>query len=453
MGIVELFLLAVGMSMDVFAVSVCKGIETKKATLKQVMICGIWFGCFHFIMPMTGYFLSSFFSVFINKVAPWLAFGLLAFLGAKMIKEAFSSDDEQTKPGFNFKTMLPLAVATSIDALAVGVTLVAVPVHIMEASVTVNTVTGCLVISVITFFFACAGVKVGNAFGTRYQSGAEAAGGFILIFIGLKVLLEHLGVIDFMNDGDVLFGLLIPFAGTIIGSAFVFVIKEKLNEGIKLVLTGMAGGIMMACSMWTLIYPSILKGKVYTAAAGFIIGIGFQYLLDKAIPHTHVFTSVEEGPSSKLTHSSKVMLSEMIHHVPEGMAIGVIFAGVLNGSGDVSIAAAAAVTIGIAIQNIPEGAFVSSPLWSGGEDKSKSFLMGVVSGVVEPILGIGTIILVNALPGTLSFIMSVTGGAITFLVLEETIPSMHTGNHSDKGTISFAVFFCLMMILTFAVGV
>ncbi|MBP5180338.1 MAG: manganese efflux pump [Clostridiales bacterium] len=453
MGIVELVLLAIGMSMDVFAVSICKGIETKKATLKQVMICGVWFGCFHFIMPMTGYFLSSFFTVFINKVAPWLAFGLLAFLGVKMIKEAFSGEEDETKPGFNFKTMFPLAVATSIDALAVGVTLVAVPVQVIDATNIVNTVFGCLLIALITFVFACMGVRIGNSFGTRYQAGAEAAGGFILIFIGLKVLLEHLGVIDFMNNSDVLFGLLVPFAGSIIGSALVFVVKKELHESIKLIFTGMAGGIMMACSMWTLLYPAILQGKVYTASIGFIIGIGFQYILDKAIPHTHVFTKVDEGPASKIGHSGRVMLSEMIHHVPEGMAVGVIFAGVLNGSGDVKVAAAAAVTLGIAIQNIPEGAFVSSPLWSGGEEKGKSFLMGVISGVVEPLLGIATIIFVNALPGTHLFIMALTGGAITFLVLEETIPSMHTGDHSDKGTISFAVFFCLMMILTFAVGV
>ena len=214
----------------------------------------------------------------------------------------------------------------------------------------------------------------------------------------------------------------------------------------------MAGGIMMACSMWTLLYPAVLGGEVFIAAAGFIIGIGFQYLLDKAIPHTHVFTKAEEGPSSKLNHSSKVMLSEMIHHVPEGMAVGVVFAGAINGTGAVTLAAAIAVAIGIAIQNIPEGAFVSSPLWDSGEEKGKSFLMGVISGVVEPVLGIATIIIVNALPGILTLVMSLTAGAITFLVLEESIPSMHTGKHSDKGTLSFAVFFCLMMILTFCAG-
>ena len=451
MGIVELLLLAIGMSMDVFAVSICKGIETKKATLMQVITCGLWFGCFHFIMPMTGFFLSSFFASFIDRIAPWLAFALLAFLGVKMIKEAFSGEEEETKKGFGFKTMFLLAVATSIDALAVGVTLVAVPVEVWDAGKNVNTILGCLVISLITFVFACAGVRIGNAFGTRYQSGAEAVGGFILIFIGLKVLLEHLGVVEFMNNGDVLFGLLVPFAGTVLGSALVFIVREELRESIRLVLNGMAGGIMLACSIWILLQPTVQEGKVLTAAIGFIIGVFFQYMLDKAIPHTHVFTKAEEGPSSRLGHASKVMLSEMIHHVPEGMAVGVIFAGMINGSGSIRLAVAAAVTLGIAIQNIPEGAFVSSPLWEGGEEKGKSFLMGVISGVVEPVLGIATIIIVNAFPGIQAFVMALTGGALLFLVLEETIPSMHTGKHSDKGTLSFAVFFCIMMILTFYV--
>jgi len=453
MELVELLLLAIGMSMDVFAVSICKGIETKKATAKQVMICGIWFGCFHFIMPMTGYLLSSFFSFFIDKIAPWLAFILLAVLGINMIRESFSDEEEETKPGFSFKTMFPLAVATSIDALAVGVTLNAVPVEVWQTSEIINTVFGCLTISLITFLFACAGVHIGNAFGTRYQTGAEAAGGFILIFIGLKVILEHLGVLGFMSDADVLFGLLIPFVGTILGSAFVFLIDEKMGESIKLVLTGMSGGIMLACSVWTLLYPSILSGKILTAALGFIIGIGFQYALDKAIPHAHVFIAAEEGPSSKLKYSHKIMLSEVIHHVPEGMAVGVMFAGVLEGSGVVKAAAAAALTVGIAIQNIPEGAFVSSPLHDSGELKSKSFLMGVLSGVVEPVLGIAMIILGMRFPGILPFVMALTGGAMTFLVLEEMIPSMAGEKHSDKGTISFGIFFCVMMILTFTTGV
>ena len=177
------------------------------------------------------------------------------------------------------------------------------------------------------------------------------------------------------------------------------------------------------------------------------------FLLDKAVPHTHVFTKAEEGPSNHLKLSFKVMLSELIHHVPEGMAIGIMFAGALNGADEVSLAAAFVLTIGIAVQNIPEGFFVSTPIRSYGEEKGKSFLMGVISGIIEPLLGIIMIIVVTAFPKILLFIMALTGGAITFLVIEEHIPSMCTGKSSDKGTLSFAVFFCLMMVITFSAGV
>lgn len=449
MGIIELLLLGIGLSMDAFAVSICKGIETKKASFKQVMLCGVWFGFFQGLMPFVGYVLGSRLEFIINKVAPWLAFILLSVIGVNMIREAFSSDEEETRAGFDVKSMFILAVATSIDALAVGITFVAVPVKLVEASALINTLMGCFIIMATTFVFSCFGVKIGNAFGTRFKSGAEAAGGFVLIFIGLKILLEHLGVLEFMGNGDVVFGLLIPFVGTLLGSALVFITDREMKEGFKLILMGMAGGIMMACSMWTLLYPSIHKGKTLTAALGFIIGIGFQYLLDKLVPHTHVFTKAEEGPANSLKYPYKVMLSEVIHHVPEGMAVGIMFAGALNGAEEVSLAAAFALTVGIAVQNIPEGIFVSNPIRTGGEEKAKSFLMGVVSGIVEPLVGIAMIILVTALPGSLQFVMSLTAGAIAFLVLEENIPAMHTGEHSDKGTISFMLFFCMMMLLTF----
>lgn len=449
MGLIELLLLGIGLSMDAFAVSICKGIETKKAEFKQVMLCGVWFGFFQGLMPMIGYVLGSRLEFIINKVAPWLAFTLLSIIGVNMLREAFSSEEEETRAGFDVKSMFILAVATSIDALAVGITFVAVPVTLVKASALINTVIGCMIIMATTFVFSSFGVKIGNVFGTRFKSGAEAAGGFVLIFIGLKILLEHIGVPEFMDHGDVMFGLLIPFVGTVLGAALVFVSDQEIKESFKLIMMGMSGGIMMACSMWTLLYPSILKGRVVTAAAGFAMGIGFQYLLDKVVPHAHVFTKAEEGPDSSLNYSFKVMLSEVIHHIPEGMAIGIMFAGALNGAEEVSLTAAFALTIGIAVQNIPEGVFVSNPIRTGGEEKSKSFLMGVVSGVVEPLLGILMIIILTAFPGILLFVMSLTAGAIAFLVLEENIPSMHTGEHSDKGTITFMLFFCLMMVITF----
>ena len=453
MGLIELLLLGIGLSMDAFAVSICKGIETKKANIKQVLLCGIWFGFFQGLMPFIGYALGSRLEFIINKVAPWLAFILLSIIGVNMLREAFSSGEEETRSGFDVKSMFILAVATSIDALAVGITFVAVPVSLFNASNLINTVAGCVIIMATTFVFSCFGVKIGNAFGTKFKSGAEAAGGFVLIFIGLKILLEHFGVLGFMGNGDVLFGLLIPFLGTILGSAFVFVSDREIKEGFKLILIGMAGGIMMACSMWTLLYPSVLQGKVLTAAIGFILGIGFQYLLDKLVPHTHVFTNADEGPANKLKYSFKVVLAEVIHHFPEGMAVGLMFAGALNKADDLSLAAAFALTIGIAVQNIPEAVFVSNPIRTGGEVKSKSFLMGVVSGVIEPLVGILMIILVTAFPGILLFTMALAGGAIAFLVLEDNIPSMCTGKHSDKGTLSFAFFFCLMMVITFFKGI
>ena len=452
MGLIELLLLATGLSMDAFAVSICKGIETKKAGFKQIMLCGIWFGCFQGLMPFTGYILGTRLEFVINRIAPWLAFILLFIIGVNMIREALSSKEEETRAGFDVRTMFILAVATSIDALAVGITFVAVPVTLIDAPAIINTIIACLLITATTFVFSSCGVRIGNAFGTRFKSGAEAAGGFVLVFIGLKILLEHLGVLGFIGNGDVLFGLLIPFLGTVLGSALVYVTDGEIKEGFKLIMTGMSGGIMMACSMWTLLYPSICKGGVITAAVGFMLGIAFQYLLDKAVPHTHVFTKAEEGPDSDLKYSLKVMLSEVIHHVPEGMAVGIMFAGALDGANDISLVAAFALTVGIAIQNVPEGIFVSTPIRSGGEEKNMSFLMGVFSGVVEPLLGIVMVILVTAFPGILLFIMALTGGAIAFLVIEENIPSMCTGDHSDKGTISFAIFFCLMMVITFSAG-
>ena len=194
MGITELILLAVGLSMDAFAVSICKGLETEKLTAKESLICGIWFGGFQGLMPFIGFLLGTGFETVINKIAPWLAFALLSIIGINMLREAFSKEEEETKPGFNVKTMFMMAVATSIDALAVGITFVAVPVEIVNMSILVNTVIACLIISVTTFIFSAAGVRVGNIFGSRYKSGAEAVGGIVLICIGLKILLEHFGV-------------------------------------------------------------------------------------------------------------------------------------------------------------------------------------------------------------------------------------------------------------------
>ena len=195
MGFLELFLLAIGLSMDAFAVSVCKGLAMQKVTFRNAAICGVWFGGFQALMPFIGYLLGSGFEKYINAVAPWIAFVLLALIGGNMIREALSKDDEDTSAALDVKTMFLMAVATSIDALAVGITFACVPVEIIAASPLVNTIVAVCLIGATTFVLSCAGVKAGSVFGSRYKSKAEFVGGTILILIGVKILLEHLGVL------------------------------------------------------------------------------------------------------------------------------------------------------------------------------------------------------------------------------------------------------------------
>lgn len=189
MGLFELFLLAVGLSMDAFAVSVCKGLSTQKLQVKHYLIIGAWFGGFQALMPLIGYFLGSTFEKYITSFDHWVAFVLLALIGGNMIREGFSKEEENVNPSFSFKTMIVLAVATSIDALAVGITFALLP--------DVNIVAAVSFIGAVTFTLSAIGLKVGNIFGTKYKSKAEIAGGVILILIGLKILLEHLGIINF----------------------------------------------------------------------------------------------------------------------------------------------------------------------------------------------------------------------------------------------------------------
>lgn len=195
MGLVELLLLAVGLSMDAFAVSVCKGLAMKKISFRSCAICGVWFGGFQALMPMIGYLLGSRFEQYIDAIAPWIAFVLLALIGGNMIREACSKDEEAAEAGLDARTMFLMAVATSIDALAVGITFACVPVDIVASSALVNTLLAVLAIGLTTFTLSCVGVKVGNVFGTKYKSKAEFAGGLILLLLGLKILLEHFGVL------------------------------------------------------------------------------------------------------------------------------------------------------------------------------------------------------------------------------------------------------------------
>ena len=189
MGFVELLLLAIGLSMDAFAVSVCKGLAMKRLRFRDAAICGVWFGSFQALMPFVGYLLGSRFEQYIRAVSSWIAFILVALIGANMLREALS------KAGLDFKTMLVMAVATSIDALAVGITFACVPLQLIAASELLNTLLGVCIIGLTTFAISCTGVKIGNVFGTRWKSKAEIAGGVILILIGVKILLEHFGVL------------------------------------------------------------------------------------------------------------------------------------------------------------------------------------------------------------------------------------------------------------------
>lgn len=195
MGLAELLLLAVGLSMDAFAVSICKGLAMGEAKPRHALICGAWFGGFQALMPLIGYLLGEAFRSIISVVSSWVAFGLLALIGGNMIREALSKDEEKTSAGLDVKTMFLMAVATSIDALAVGITFSCVPVAVISGSQLMNTLVAVLIIGVTTFAISCGGVKIGGIFGTKFKSKAEFAGGVILVLIGVKILLEYFGVL------------------------------------------------------------------------------------------------------------------------------------------------------------------------------------------------------------------------------------------------------------------
>lgn len=196
MGIVELLLLAIGLSMDAFAVSVCKGLAMRKITLKSALICGVWFGGFQAMMPMIGYLLGAQFAGYVSTITPWIAFILLSLIGGNMIRESLSKKEEEADASLNIKNMFLLAVATSIDALAIGVTFACIPVHIItDIGVLFNTVFAVIIIGITTFVLSCIGVKIGNVFGTKYKNKAEFVGGIILIGLGIKFLLDYFGIL------------------------------------------------------------------------------------------------------------------------------------------------------------------------------------------------------------------------------------------------------------------
>lgn len=253
-------------------------------------------------------------------------------------------------------------------------------------------------------------------------------------------------------------GLLIPFLGTSLGAAMVFLMKKEVNRKLEKLLLGFAAGVMIAASIWSLLIPSIdmteSQGKIawIPAAIGFIFGILFLLMLDHIIPHLHMRSNKPEGVKSKLKNATMLVLSVTLHNIPEGMAIGVVFAGVLSNTPEMSLMGAFALSIGIAIQNFPEGAIISMPLKGEGVSKTKSFLYGMLSGIVEPIAAILTILFTNAITPILPYVLAFAAGAMIYVVTEELIPESQEGEHSDISTIGLAIGFVLMMILDIALG-
>ena len=253
-------------------------------------------------------------------------------------------------------------------------------------------------------------------------------------------------------------GILIPFLGTTLGAACVFFMKKSLGDLVQRSLAGFAAGVMVAASIWSLLIPAIEQSEnmgVFSflpAFIGFWVGVLFLLLLDHLIPHLHVGSDQSEGPKSKLGRTTMMVLAVTLHNIPEGMAVGVMYAGFLAGSAQITAASALALSIGIAIQNFPEGAIISMPLRAEGESRERAFLGGVLSGAVEPIGAVLTIIAAQFIIPALPYLLSFAAGAMLYVVVEELIPEMSQGHHSNLGTVFFAAGFSVMMVLDVALG-
>jgi len=261
-----------------------------------------------------------------------------------------------------------------------------------------------------------------------------------------------------MFGGQVITGLLIPFVGTTAGAACVFFIKRDFSRNVERALTGFAAGVMVAASIWSLLIPAMEQesrmGRWAFAPAviGFWLGILFLLLLDHVIPHLHRHPDQEEGPKSSLTRSTMLVLAVTLHNMPEGMAVGVVYAGLLSGSENITAGGALALALGIAIQNFPEGAIISMPLYAEGKSKAKSFWLGLLSGAVEPVFGALTVIVAALVVPAMPYLLSFAAGAMLYVVVEELIPEMSAGEHSNIGVVFFAIGFSLMMALDVALG-
>ena len=262
-----------------------------------------------------------------------------------------------------------------------------------------------------------------------------------------------------MTAGTQVFqGLLLPFLGTALGSALVFFMKDSLNQKVQRVMTGFAAGVMVAASIWSLLIPAMEQAdhmgtwSFIPAVVGFWAGILFLLILDHVIPHLHNNGMEAEGPKSSMKKTTMLVLAVTLHNIPEGMAIGVVYAGLLMGSSEISAMGALALSIGIAIQNFPEGAVISMPLQAEGMKKSKAFGCAVLSGVVEPLAALLTILASGFIIPALPYLLSFAAGAMMYVVVEELIPEMSAGEHSNMGTIAFAVGFTVMLALDVALG-
>ena len=257
---------------------------------------------------------------------------------------------------------------------------------------------------------------------------------------------------------DIFWGIIIPFIGTTLGSAMVFLMKNKMNRKLEKILLGFASGVMISASFFSLIVPSIemieKSGGIswLPASVGFMLGIIFLLILDNIIPHLHKDTSEPEGLKSNLKKTTMMVLAVTLHNIPEGMAVGVTFAGALSGNADIAISGAIALSFGIAIQNFPEGAIISMPLKSEGESKGKAFLYGTLSGIVEPIAALVTLLLTRAVTTILPYLLSFAAGAMIYVVADELIPNSQNGKHSHLGIVGLALGFTIMMILDVALG-
>ena len=253
-------------------------------------------------------------------------------------------------------------------------------------------------------------------------------------------------------------GLLIPLLGTMLGSAFVFFMKDEMSIRLQKTLLGFASGVMVAASVWSLLIPSMEmvadsgRWSVFPAAMGFLLGIGFLLMIDELTPHLHIGTDKPEGMQSHLSKTMMLALAVTIHNLPEGMAVGVVFAGAESDISNISLASAVAVALGIAIQNVPEGAIISMPMRAEGNSKWKSFVIGSLSGAVEPVGAAAILLLASFLMPVLPYMLAFAAGAMFYVVVEELIPEASNGQHSNLSTIGFAVGFVLMMVLDVVMG-